>query len=85
MLYFIMMILLIIMGCFIDWVGVILITFPIFLPIAKLMGFDMVWFVTMMALYLQISFLAPPFGYALFYLAGMNFEGVHWGHIYRGV
>ena len=84
-LYFIMMILLIIMGCFIDWVGVILITFPIFLPIAKLMGFDMVWFVTMMALYLQISFLAPPFGYALFYLAGMNFEGVHWGHIYRGV
>jgi tripartite ATP-independent transporter DctM subunit len=84
-LYFLMMIILIILGCFIDWVGVILITFPIFLPIAKLMGFDMIWFVTMMALYLQISFLAPPFGYALFYLAGMNFEGVHWEHIYRGV
>lgn len=84
-LYFLMMIILIILGCFIDWVGVILITFPIFLPIAKLMGFDMIWFVTMMALYLQISFLAPPFGYALFYLAGMNFEGVRWEHIYRGV
>jgi tripartite ATP-independent transporter DctM subunit len=84
-LYFIMMIFLIILGCFIDWVGVVIITFPIFLPIAKLLGFDIIWFVTMMALYLQISFLVPPFGYALFYLAGMKFEGIEWGHIYRGV
>jgi tripartite ATP-independent transporter DctM subunit len=84
-LYFVMMIILIILGCFIDWVGLILITFPIFLPIAKLMGFDMVWFVTMIAIYLQISFLAPPFGYALFYMAGMKFEGINWGHIYRGI
>ena len=84
-LYFVMMISLIILGCFIDWVGLIFLTFPIFLPIARLMGFDMVWFVVMMALYLQVSFLAPPFGYALFYLAGMKIEGIKWGHIYRGV
>ncbi len=84
-LYFVMMILLVILGCFIDWVGLIFLTFPIFLPIARLMGFDMVWFVIMMAMYLQISFLAPPFGYALFYLAGMKIEGINWGHIYRGV
>ncbi|MGD0020968.1 MAG: TRAP transporter large permease subunit [Smithellaceae bacterium] len=84
-LYFMMMILLVILGCFIDWVGLIFLTFPIFLPIARLMGFDMVWFVIMIAMYLQISFLAPPFGYALFYLAGMKIEGINWGHIYRGV
>jgi tripartite ATP-independent transporter DctM subunit len=84
-LYFVMMIALVILGCFIDWVGLIFLTFPIFLPIARLMGFDMVWFVIMMAMYLQISFLAPPFGYALFYLAGMKIEGINWGHIYRGV
>ncbi len=84
-LYFVMMISLVILGCFIDWVGLIFLTFPIFLPIARLMGFDMVWFVIMMAMYLQISFLAPPFGYALFYLAGMKIEGINWGHIYRGV
>lgn len=84
-LYFIMMISLIILGCFIDWVGLILIVFPIFLPVAKLLGFDMVWFVTMIAIYLQVSFLAPPFGYSLFYLAGLKFEGIGWGHIYRGV
>jgi TRAP-type mannitol/chloroaromatic compound transport system permease large subunit len=39
----------------------------------------------MMAMYLQTSFLAPPFGYALFYLAGMKFEGVTWTHIYSGI
>jgi len=79
------MISLIILGCFIDWVGLIFFTFPIFLPIARLMGFDMVWFVIMMAMYLQVSFLIPPFGYALFYLAGMKIQGINWGHIYRGV
>jgi tripartite ATP-independent transporter DctM subunit len=84
-LFFVMMISLVILGCFIDWVGLIFLIFPIFLPIARLMGFDMVWFVMMMALYLQISFLLPPFGYALFYLAGMKIQGIKWGHIYRGV
>jgi tripartite ATP-independent transporter DctM subunit len=84
-LFFVMMISLVILGCFIDWVGLIFLIFPIFLPIARLMGFDMVWFVMMMAIYLQISFLLPPFGYALFYLAGMKIQGIKWGHIYRGV
>lgn len=83
--YFVMMISLVILGCFIDWVGLIFLVFPIFLPIARLMEFNMVWFVIMMAMYLQTSFLAPPFGYALFYLAGMKFEGITWEHIYGGI
>jgi tripartite ATP-independent transporter DctM subunit len=83
--YFVMMISLVILGCFIDWVGLIFLVFPIFLPIARLMDFNMLWFVIMMAMYLQTSFLAPPFGYALFYLAGMKFEGVTWTHIYSGI
>jgi tripartite ATP-independent transporter DctM subunit len=83
--YFVMMISLVILGCFIDWVGLIFLVFPIFLPIARLMDFNMLWFVIMMAMYLQTSFLAPPFGYALFYLAGMKFEGVTWEHIYTGI
>lgn len=83
--YFVMMISLVILGCFIDWVGLIFLVFPIFLPLARLMEFNMLWFVIMMAMYLQTSFLAPPFGYALFYLAGMKFEGVTWMHIYSGI
>jgi len=83
--YTLMMIILLIMGCFIDWVGLVLIAFPVFLPIAKLLGFDMLWYVTMMAMVLQIAFLTPPFGYALFYMAGLKFEGVTFPHLYRGV
>lgn len=45
----------------------------------------MLWFTAMLAINLQMSFLTPPFGYALFYLSGMGIEGVNLGHIYRGV
>lgn len=83
--YVLMMIIYIILGCFIDWIGIVLITFPIFLPVAQALGFDMLWFVAMLAINLQLSFLTPPFGYALFYLAGLNIEGVTLKHIYRGV
>jgi tripartite ATP-independent transporter DctM subunit len=83
--YALMMIIYIILGCFIDWIGIVMITFPIFLPIAKALGFDMIWFVAMLAINLQMSFLTPPFGYALFYLSGLKLEGVTLNHIYRGV
>ncbi len=83
--YWMMQIIYIILGCFIDWIGIIMITFPIFLPIAKAMGFDTLWFTAMLAINLQLSFLTPPFGYALFYLSGMGLEGIKISHIYRGV
>jgi len=83
--YALMQIIYVILGCFIDWIGIVMITFPIFLPVAKALGFDMLWFTAMLAVNLQLSFLTPPFGYALFYLSGMNIEGINLGHIYRGV
>ena len=83
--YVLIMIIYIILGCFIDWIGIVMITFPIFLPVAQQLGFDMLWFVSMLAINLQMSFLTPPFGYALFYLSGLGIEGVKLSHIYRGV
>ena len=83
--YFLIMIIYVILGCFIDWIGIVMITFPIFLPVAQALGFDMLWFVAMLAINLQMSFLTPPFGYALFYLSGLGIEGVTLAHIYRGV
>ncbi|MDO9558439.1 MAG: TRAP transporter large permease subunit [Syntrophales bacterium] len=83
--YFLIMGIYIILGCFIDWIGIIMITFPIFLPVAQALGFDMLWFVAMLAINLQMSFLTPPFGYALFYMSGLGIEGVTLSHIYRGV
>jgi tripartite ATP-independent transporter DctM subunit len=83
--YILVMIIYVILGCFIDWIGIVMITFPIFLPVAQALGFDMLWFVAMLAINLQMSFLTPPFGYALFYLSGLGLEGVKLSHIYRGV
>jgi tripartite ATP-independent transporter DctM subunit len=83
--YALVMVIYIILGCFIDWIGIVMITFPIFLPVAQALGFDMLWFVAMLAINLQMSFLTPPFGYALFYLAGLGLDGVKLHHIYRGV
>lgn len=80
-----MMLIIIVLGMFLDWVGIVLICFPIFLPLAAQLGFDRLWFVMMIAINLQASFLTPPFGYALFYLKGIAPEGVTLMHIYRGV
>jgi tripartite ATP-independent transporter DctM subunit len=82
--FIIMMIILFFLGMFIDWIGIIMITFPVFLPIAKELGFDKIWFVVTMAVMLQDSFLTPPFGYALFYLKGVAPPEVKTGDIYWG-
>ncbi|RLA99986.1 MAG: C4-dicarboxylate ABC transporter, partial [Deltaproteobacteria bacterium] len=83
--FWIMMLIVFILGMFIDWIGIVLITFPIFLPIARQLGFDPLWFVIMIAINLQASFLTPPFGYALFYLKGTAPEGVTIMDIYKGI
>jgi len=83
--YVLIMVIYVILGCFIDWIGIVMLTFPILLPIAKALNFDMLWFTSMLAINLQMSFLTPPFGYALFYLSGLNIEGIRIEHIYRGV
>jgi tripartite ATP-independent transporter DctM subunit len=64
----IMMFIVFVMGFLIDWIAIVYITFPIFLPIAAELGFDPIWFIIMIAVNLQVSFLTPPFGYALFYM-----------------
>jgi tripartite ATP-independent transporter DctM subunit len=83
--FIIMMIILFILGMFIDWIGIVMICFPLFLPIASHLGFDKVWFVVAMAVMLQDSFLTPPFGYALFYLKGVAPAEVTTSDIYWGV
>jgi tripartite ATP-independent transporter DctM subunit len=82
--FIIMMIILFILGMFIDWIGIIMITFPIFLPLAAELGFDKVWFVVALAVMLQDSFLTPPFGYALFYLKGVAPPEVKTADIFWG-
>jgi len=83
--FIVMMLIVFLLGMILDWLGIVLICLPVFLPIVNTFGFDPMWFVMMVAIVLQTSFLTPPFGYALFYLEGVAPPGVTIGHIYRGI
>ncbi len=82
----VMMLIVFVLGAFLDWTGIVLLSFPIFLPIVQEMPeVDLLWFVVLMAVVLQTSFLTPPFGYALFYLRAIAPKEVRTGHIIAGV
>lgn len=68
----IMMGVLIFLGCFVDWVGIIMLAIPLFGPIIRKLGFDPIWFGVLVAVNLQMSFLTPPFGMSLFYLKSVS-------------
>lgn len=82
---FIMMVIVFLMGMFIDWAAILLITVPIFMPIVLELEFDPLWFSLLMCVNLQTSFVTPPFGYALFYFAGVAPAGYTMMHIYKGI
>ncbi|MHA3902730.1 TRAP transporter large permease [Castellaniella sp. WN] len=88
------MILLFILGFFLEWIEISFLVLPLFAPIVAGLDFGetfadknqlMVWFAILVAVNLQTSFLTPPFGYALFYLKGANIPGITMGDIYRSV
>jgi tripartite ATP-independent transporter DctM subunit len=81
----IMMVIIFLLGFMIDWIAIIYITFPIFIPIATKLGFDKLWFIILIAVNLQTSFLSPPFGYALFYMKTTVPPEVRLVDIYRGI
>ena len=72
-------------GFFLDWFEIVLIILPLLAPVIKLTGLDMTWFLILVALMLQTSFLTPPVGFSLFYLKGVVPKGVTIRDIYIGV
>lgn len=78
----VMQIILIILGMFLDWVGILLLAVPVFVPIIRSLGFDPLWFGVLYLVNMQMSFLSPPFGYALFYVRGVAPQ-IPMGTIYR--
>lgn len=82
---FIMMLIVFIMGMFVDWAAILLVTVPIFMPIVLELEIDPLWFSMLMCVNLQTSFLTPPFGYALFYFAGVAPKGYEMMTIYKGI
>ena len=72
-------------GFFLDWFEIVLIIVPLLAPVVKLAGIDMTWFLILIAVMLQTSFLTPPVGFSLFYLKGVVPKGVTIKDIYVGV
>jgi tripartite ATP-independent transporter DctM subunit len=64
----VMMAIFIFLGCFMDWIGILLLCMPIFVPIVIKLGYDPVWFGVLFSVTMQMAFLSPPFGPAAFYL-----------------
>ncbi len=89
----VMMILLVVLGMFLDWVGILLLCVPIFVPIIKSLGAEaygfedpndlVLWFGVLYLVNMQMSFLSPPFGYALFYLRGVAPDYIPMSDIFK--
>jgi tripartite ATP-independent transporter DctM subunit len=83
--YAVVLLLVFSLGIFLDWVGVILIVVPVFLPILVEFGFNPLAVCLTIVVLLQTSFVTPPFAYTIFYIAGVAPPGVRVADIYRGV
>ncbi len=79
------MLVIMVLGFFIDFVEISFIIVPILAPVADTMGIAPLWFAILIAMNLQTSFLTPPFGFSLFYLKGVAPPEVSTMDIYRGV
>ncbi|WP_284205530.1 TRAP transporter large permease [Psychromonas marina] len=82
---FLVMLVMFLLGFFLDFIEITFVVIPIVAPILLSMGIDPIWLGIMIALNLQTSFLTPPFGFSLFYLRGVAPDSVSTPQIYRGV
>jgi TRAP-type mannitol/chloroaromatic compound transport system permease large subunit len=81
------------LGFFLDWIEITLIVLPVFAPLVANLEFGdhiaqkdiIAWFIILMAVNLQTSFLTPPFGFALFYLKGIAPREIKIQSIYLGI
>jgi tripartite ATP-independent transporter DctM subunit len=74
-----------ILGCLLDPIGIMIITAPLFFPIAISHGFDPVWFGILFVVNMEMAFLTPPVGFNLFYIKGVAPPSVTMRDIYRSV
>jgi TRAP-type C4-dicarboxylate transport system permease large subunit len=66
---------LLLLGMFMDQISILLITIPVFFPLAHALGFDSVWFGVIVLLALEMSLTTPPFGLLLFLMLGVAPKG----------
>lgn len=79
---FVLFLALLILGMFVDGISIMLLTIPVFFPIASAMGFEPVWFALVMLLAIEMSGTTPPFGMLLFVMQGVAPKGTsYWSTV----
>jgi tripartite ATP-independent transporter DctM subunit len=79
------MLVIFLLGFFLDFLQICFIVVPILAPIAQTLGVDLLWLAVLIGINLQTSFLTPPFGFSLFYLKAVAPPSVGIQHIYKGI
>jgi tripartite ATP-independent transporter DctM subunit len=72
-------------GFFLDWISVLLILIPVFIPLVRSFGFDPVWFSVLFLIVIQTSYLTPPMAPAIFYLRGISPPEITLNQMFTGV
>ena len=72
-------------GFVLEWISVLLIFIPVFMPIVKALGFDPIWFCILFLIVIQTSYLTPPMAPAIFYLRGISPPEIKLQDMFRGV
>ncbi|WP_336069032.1 TRAP transporter large permease [Nitratireductor rhodophyticola] len=74
-----------IMGMFLDDTAMLVIVAPLYVPLVKLLGFDLIWYGVLYTITCQIAYMTPPFGYNLFLMRAMAPPEIKLGDIYRSI
>jgi tripartite ATP-independent transporter DctM subunit len=73
------------MGMFLDDTAMLVIVAPLYVPLVKVLGFDLIWYGVLYTITCQIAYMTPPFGYNLFLMRAMAPPEVTLGDIYRSI
>ena len=73
------------MGTFLDDTAMLVIVAPLYVPLVKILGFDLVWYGVLYTITCQIAYMTPPFGYNLFLMRAMAPPEIGLGDIYRSI
>lgn len=75
----------VVMGAFLDDTAMLVIVAPLYIPLVKALGFDLIWFGVLYTITCQVAYITPPFGYNLFLMRALAPPEVTLGDIYRSI
>jgi len=78
-----MLVVILIMGCFMENVAIMMITIPIFMPVVNAFGYNTIWFGVMYLIAIETGLITPPFGVTLFVMKGVAPDNITMGDIWR--